>query len=347
MRAFFEILRLRGEDMKNSGLVVFLAFLVVIAGACFTIPVSAAAEGSTPKITLTILGAGTLAVPFKQISEEFMKKYPNVTIQAQFGGSVKMVKQVTELQQIADVVAVADYRVIPKYLFGEHGKARYADWYVGFATNAVTFVYTPASKFAFEITPANWYKILSRPGVQIGRSNPDTDPSGYQTVQMLELAENYYRQPGLSKAILANAPKTNMRDTETELIAALETGQIDYLAIYQSDARQHHFRYLDLPAQINLSNAGHAAFYSRASVMTTNGTVTGVPIVYAVTIPNNAAHPDWAVKFVRFLLDKLGRSTMAANGFGTVEPGCANDMSKVPADLKPLITVWPGQSHAR
>ena len=126
-----------------------------------------------------------------------------------------MVKQVTELHQIADVVAVADYSVIPKYLFGDSTK--YTDWYVGFATNGMTFVYTARSKFASEITGRNWYEVLSRPGTEIGRSNPDTDPSGYQTVQMLELAEKYYNRPGLASAVLANAPKRNMRDTETEL----------------------------------------------------------------------------------------------------------------------------------
>jgi hypothetical protein len=35
---------------------------------------------------------------------------------------------------------------------------------------------------------------------------------------MLELAGKYYNRPGLASAILANAPKRNMRDTETELI---------------------------------------------------------------------------------------------------------------------------------
>ena len=136
------------------------------------------------------------------------------------------------------------------------------------------------------------YQILPRPGVEIGRSNPDTDPSGYQTVQMLELAERFYHQPGLRDSILARAPKTNMRDTETELIAALESGQIDYLAIYLSDARQHHFKDLDLPPQINLSDARYAKSYAMAAVFDRQRTVTGVPTVYAVTIPTNAAHPD-------------------------------------------------------
>ena len=306
-------------------------------------PVATEAPTTAPQVTLTIFGAGTLAAPFKQIDDAFMKQYPNVTIQAQFGGSVKMVKQVTDLHQIADVVAVADYNVIPKYLFGANGTTAYTNWYAGFATNAITFVYTDKSKFASEITPQNWYQVLARPGVQIGRSNPDTDPSGYQTVQMLNLAEKYYNQPGLEQAILANAPKTNMRDTETELIAALQSGQIDYLAIYLSDARQHGFKYLQLPPQIDLSDAKYSSSYSQASVQTVNGTLTGAPIVYAVTLPNNAAHPDWATKYLQFLLGPDGQNAMKSNGFGSLAPAYANDVSKVPADLQSLVTPWPSQ----
>ena len=301
------------------------------------------AATAAPQITLTIFGAGTLAAPFNQVDGDFMKEYPNVTIQAQFGGSVTMVKKVTDLHQIADVVAVADYNVIPKYLFGANGETIYTDWYAGFATNAITFVYTDKSKFASEITPQNWYQVLARPGVQIGRSNPDTDPSGYQTVQMLNLAEKYYNQPGLEEAILANAPQTNMRDTETELIAALQSGQIDYLAIYLSDARQNGFKYLDLPPQINLSDAQYSSSYAQASAQTVNGTLSGAPIVYAVTLPNNAAHSDWAIKYLQFLLGPGGQNAMKSNGFGSLAPAYANDMSKVPADLQSLLTAWPGK----
>jgi len=76
-----------------------IAFLA-IAAAWFAYPPvhGRAAEGSAgPGITLTIFGAGTLAAPFRQIDDAFMKQHPNVTIEAQFGGSVKMVKQVTEV----------------------------------------------------------------------------------------------------------------------------------------------------------------------------------------------------------------------------------------------------------
>ncbi len=218
--------------------------------------------------TLTIFAAGTLAVPFKQATALYEKQNPDVTVQAQFGGSVKMAKQITDLHQDADILAVADYNVIPKYMFGT---PPHAAWYAGFARNAITFVYTDKSKFANEINADNWYKVLARPGVEIGRSNPDTDPSGYQTVQMLNLAEKYYKAPGLEDSVLKNAPLANMRDTETSLIAALQLGQIDYLAIYRSDALQHHLKFIDLPAQIDLSDPADAAAYKQGVAHTKNG----------------------------------------------------------------------------
>lgn len=270
---------------------VTLAFI----GALFPAVLSVQAAEPTP---LTIFAAGTLAVPFKQVSALFEKQNPNVTVQAQFGGSVKMAKQITDLHQDADILAVADYNVIPKYMFGTQPRAA---WYASIARNAVTFVYTDKSKFAGEINADNWYKVLARPGVEIGRSDPDTDPSGYQTVQMLKLAEKYYKAPGLERSVLANAPLANMRDTETSLISALQLGQIDYLAIYRSDALQHHLKFIDLPTQINLSDPADAAAYKQGVARTKNGDLTGTPIVYAITIVNGTKNAELARKYVALL----------------------------------------------
>ncbi len=323
----------------------FVALLCAALMACGGGGPSASTTGTAPaeKVTLTMFAAGTLANPFTAINKAFMAKYPNVTVQAQFGGSVKEVKQVTELGQQADVVGVADYSVIPKYMFGADGKQTFADWYVGFVSNAITFVYTDKSKGANEITPQNWYQVLAQPGVQIGRSNPDTDPSGYQTLQMLKLAETYYNQPGLSDRILKNAPKTNIRDTETELIGALQAGQIDYLAIYRSDAIQHGFRHLDLPPEINLSDAARADAYAHATVETANGPLTAKPIIYAVTIPTNAPHGDWATKWIAFALGPEGQKIMSDAGFQVLTPALAVGRDRLPAALQQVTESWPGQ----
>ena len=295
------------------------------------------AEAAQPT-TLTIFAAGTLAVPFRQIDAIFEKEYPNVSVEVQYGGSVKMAKQITELHRQADILAVADYNVIPKYMFAAPA---HASWYAGIARNAITFVYTDKSKYANEITSKNWYKILARKGVEIGRSNPDTDPSGYQTVQMLNLAGNYYKDPALEQSILANAPRTNMRDTETSLLSALQLGQIDYLAIYRSDALQRHLKFVDLPAKIDLSDPADAAFYARGVAHTKNGNLHGKPIVYAITVVDGSKNADLAAKYVALLLRPEGQNVMKKSGFGAFSPAYAVHIGAMPAGLKRLVKPWP------
>lgn len=330
---------------KKIGLIVVVG--LILAG-CGTQTPNKSANNQTnvitnEKVTLPVYAAGTLAKPFNEIDAAFQKKYPNVTVQAQFGGSVKMVKQVTDLNQPADVVAVADYSVIPKYMFGDNGQKKFSDWYVGFASNSITFVYTDKSKGQDKINANNWYQTLSEKGVQIGRSNPDTDPSGYQTLQMLNLASTYYSVPGLADQVLANAPKTNIRDTETELLSALQAGQIDYLAIYESDAKQNNLKYLELPAQINLSDPKYSADYAKSVAKTKNGDVSGKPIVYAITIPNNAPHSNWAKKYVAFILGPDGQDIMKKDGFGIIPKAYANDVTKVPSEIQGEVAAWPKQ----
>lgn len=317
-----------------------LVFIIAVAVAAVSVT-SNSPSRAADKTTLSIFAAGTLAVPFKQLDQSFEQKYPDIVVQPQFGGSVKMAKHITELHQEADILAVADYNVVPNYLFGGDGKTTYTDWYIGFARNAITFVYTDKSMFSAGITPRNWYHVLARKGVEIGRSNPDTDPSGYQTVQMLNLAEKYYSAPGLEGGILANAPRTNMRDTETSLISALQLGQIDYLAIYRSDALQYHFKFINLPAKINLSDPAYASFYATGVAHTKDGILKGKPIVYAITIIANSHKKELAEKYIAFLLGPTGRRVMRENGFSTFSPAYGMNLDNIPVTLRRLVKAWP------
>jgi molybdate/tungstate transport system substrate-binding protein len=308
----------------------------LLIGASMALPQAQTAEPSV----LTIYAAGTLAVPFRQVSAIFEQKNSNVRVQAQFGGSVMMAKRITDLHQDADLLAVADYNVIPKYMFDDPA---HAAWYAGFARNAITFVYTDKSKYAGEINAQNWYKVLARKGVEIGRSNPDTDPSGYQTLQMLNLAEKFYNAPGLEQNVLANAPVANIRDTETSLIAALQLGQIDYLAIYRSDALQHHLKFVDLPAKINLSDPAESSYYAQGVAHTKNGDLAGKPIVYAVTTVSGSKNASLADKYVALLLGSQGQGVMKNNGFGEFSPPYAVRVDAMPPELKGMVKAWPGQ----
>jgi molybdate/tungstate transport system substrate-binding protein len=324
---------------KRTGALAAVASLVVMmAAACgssSSSPSARAAHG-----TLIVFGAGTLATPFTAEIAAFKKANPGVTVHSQFGASGDMVKDITQVHQPADVLGVADYSLIPKLMFG--GAKPYATWYLGFVSNQITFAYTSHSKGAGQLTPANWYKILAGPGVHIGRSNPAADPSGYQILQMLQLANGYYHDPKLSASVLKNSPDSSVAETETSLLGALQSGQIDYLAIYKSSALESHLKYIALPAQINLSDPALAADYAKVSIHAGSlGTLTAKPIIYGLTIPTNAPDAALGQKFVSFVLSPAGQAIMRSNGFVVVSPALANPHAKVPASLQSLTTQWP------
>jgi molybdate/tungstate transport system substrate-binding protein len=298
------------------------------------------AAGSALQGTMTVFGAGTLQTPFSAEIQAFTKANPGVTVHSQFGASGDMVKDVTQVGQPDDVLGVADYSLIPK-LMSDPGKP-HASWYLGFVSNQITLAYTSHSKGASQLTPANWYKVVSQPGVHIGRSNPAADPSGYQFLQMLQLAQGYYHDSGLSAAVLKNSPDSSVAETETSLIAALQSGQIDYLAIYKSNALEQHLKYIALPSQINLSDKSMAADYAKVTVHAGSlGEKKAKPIIYGLTIPSNAPDPALAEKFIAFVLSSQGQSIMQANGFVVITPALASTQAKVPADLRSLTTQWP------
>jgi len=252
-----------------------------------------------------------------------------------------MVKDVTQVGQPDDVLGVADYSLIPK-LMSDPARPN-ATWYLGFVSNQITLAYTSHSKGAGQLTPANWYTVVAQPGVHIGRSNPAADPSGYQFLQMLQLAQGYYHDPGLAAAVLKNSPDSSVAETETSLLAALQSGQIDYLAIYRSNALEEHLKYIALPPQVNLSDQAMAASYAKVTINAGSlGNKQAKPIIYGLTIPSNAPDPALAEKFIGFVLGPQGQAIMRSNGFVVINPALASSQGKVPAALQPLTTQWPG-----
>jgi molybdate/tungstate transport system substrate-binding protein len=317
-----------------------ITLAVAACGSSSSSSASASPSASSASKTLIVFGAGTLATPFTQEIAAFKQQNPGVTVNSHFGASADDVKAITQLAEPADVLGVADYSLIPSEMFSVAGKS-YASWYVGFVSNQITFAYTTHSKGASQLTSSNWYKVLAEPGVRIGRSTPAADPSGYQILQALKLAQSYYHDPTLSAAVLKNSPSSAEAETETSLLGALQSGQIDYLAIYRSDALQNHLKYINLPPQISLSDPKLAKSYATVSVQGPSGMVTGKPIIYGLTVPSNAPNSALGEQFVAFVLSPSGQAIMRTNGFVVISPALASSTTAIPASLSSLTQPWP------
>jgi molybdate/tungstate transport system substrate-binding protein len=134
-----------------------------------------------------------------------------------------------------------------------------------------------------------------------------------------------------------------MRPKSVDLIALLESGDLDYAFEYTSVAAQHSLKYVELPPEINLADANFKDFYAQAEVEIagtepgTTITVTGAPVVYGVTIPKNFPRMDIAIAWVEFLLGPEGIKIMEDNGQPPVVPAQTNDVSKLPDALKKFV----------
>lgn len=317
-----------------------LRLMVIFAILLLLIPVKYSFAQPAGKITgdLVIFHAGSLSVPLKEVADEFKKANPGVNIMMEASGSVASARKITDLGKPCDILVSADFSLISTMLI-----PKYADWNIGFAGNELCVAYTEKSKYSESINAKNWMNILRQPDVIFGRSDPNADPCGYRTLMMLQLAENYYKKPGLYKQF-AGKDNAYMRSKETDLLALLETGSVDYIFTYRSIALQHNLRYLLLPDQINLKNPAFANQYAVAKVDIHGQepgkkiTITGEPIIYGFTILRDAPNRAAALAFAEYLLDKeKGMKIMAGNGQPPIVPMKVDNDETVPAQLKPFL----------
>jgi len=171
----------------------------------------------------------------------------------------------------------------------------YARFNIHFAVNEMVIAFSDRSRRQEEITQDNWHEVLLDREVRFGRSDPNSDPCGYRTEMVFQLAELHLGQTGLAERLTSKHGRIFIRPKETDLLALLEAGEIDYLPIYRSVALQHGLRFVELAPEVNLGDPAQVSQYRSARVTVTGKTpgssltLVGEPIVYSMTIPTSSA----------------------------------------------------------
>ena len=280
------------------------AFIAVL---CLTVNAAHAPRATKRPGTLTAMNAASITLPIRAALDSFSAR-TGVKYELEPGSSLEIARRFTELRRAADVVFLADPEVFPQLMM-----PAYAHWYTLFARNRIVLGYTDRSRGAREINAENWRQIITRPGVEVGRSDPNTDPSGYRTLLTMQLAAQHYHEPGLYGRLLAAAPERNVRPREADQVALLQTGDLDYIWTYQNLAENDKLRFVKLPDEIDLGNPADSTMYARVSTRVLGKrqgdtvTMRGAPILFAFTIPVNAENPELGRRFVEYVTSPEGR----------------------------------------
>jgi len=252
----------------------FLAALAAPIIACGP----AAGRGARQQDTVLVFVAASLTNALRPQLDSFSAR-TGATILTESGGSVEHARKITDLHRVPDLILLADDDVFSRMLAPQH-----VSWWAAFARNRMVIAYTDRSRAHDSITARNWYTILARRGIEVGRSDPNLAPVGYRALVLFTLAELQYRQPGLARRLLDNAPPRNIRANAADLAALLAAGELDYIYDYESVARANGFRFVELPVE-----------------------VTGLPVTYALSIPRQAPHPEPALALVEYLMSDAAR----------------------------------------
>ncbi len=208
---------------------------------------------------------------------------------------------------------------------------KFTKWYVQYAGNKMVVAYNPNGKYAPEFEAiasgkkplSDLFTLLETPGLKLGRTDPNIDPQGRYFIEMLELAQMYYHLPADTVTKIVGSPLASSTSSqiyaESSLDSVLEAGELDAASAYYTQAIELHLHYIALPAMINLGTAADAAYYSKATIKTTNGTVhSGEPLVLDITIIGKATPA--AIAFVKYTLSSTGIAQYKQGGFTLLTP---------------------------
>jgi molybdate/tungstate transport system substrate-binding protein len=321
--------------VKQIKTVVSIFLLVPVILVLFSFCGSSQKETAGTPVVIRVLHAGSLSIPFKEMAQAFMEKYPQYNVLLEAHGSRTCARQIIDLKRQVDVMASSDSEVIRNLLMPQ-----YADFCIDFTTNEMVIMYTPKSRYADTIDADNWFDILLKPEVQYGHSDPNSDPCGYRALLAWQLAEKHYKIEGLYNRLNGKMPEKNIRPKEVDLIALLEAGELDYIFIYRSVSEQHQAKYIILPDEINLKSPEWASFYQAASLKITGEKpgewveMKGAPMLYGLTMPKNAPNPEAGILFISFVLGKEGQEIMKRNGQPEIIPPLVDNKEKLPEALK-------------
>ncbi len=280
---------------------------------------------------LIIKHAGSLGGAFNEINNEFKRLNPGIEITSGGGGSAAIVRD-TVHGVPCGILASADYNLINMMMFPEH-----ADWYLIFAASRMVLRYTERSLYSQEINTYNWIDIIQRQGVTIWHSDPNEDPGGYRALMVLQLAEAYYKIPGLYKKLMTPehdriVSRTNFQESAT-----------GYSFGYGIRGGSGNAKIIELPDEINLSRREMAGLYRKAEIRL-SGTqpekpviLHGEPVLFGLTIPNNCTNKDFAFTWLEVLLGETGKSLLEKSGLVPVKPVFVGDVTKIPQSLRSRV----------
>jgi molybdate/tungstate transport system substrate-binding protein len=243
------------------------------------------AHASGASQIVKVLYAGSLVTPMEGPIKDALRQR-GIDLQGEPGGSKELANLIIAGVRSPDVFISVNPKLVTK--LGDRVASS-----TTFAGTSLGVTWSPHSRFArfFESVIARQttlWQVLARPGVNIGRTDPRLDPKGEYTLQGVQMWLGSDR----AHQILGADENPAQIFPEQDLLARIDTGQVDVGFVYRTEAIARGYQFIPLP--------GAAALTDR--------------ITYTLAIMKAAPDPDAAQTFASFILNGDGRAILERAG---------------------------------
>ena len=275
---------------------------------------SVVAAPSRSRAGARIAANGTVSVLFAGSLENYMEEHLGPSFQKASGygfegfggGSTELASEIKGGVRKGDVFVSAAASADQALEGAANGG--WVSWYAAFMATPLELAYNPSSKFGAELRRgAPWYKVLTQPGIRVGRTDPKLDPKGVLTVEAVQSAARKLHDPALAKALASFEVFP-----ETALVGRLQAGQLDAGFFYAVEAKT-------------------------AGLATVNLTPVYKYAEYTLTILRGASDPSGAEAFIRYLLNARRAYTLKTEGLNPMKPQFSGNAANVPTALRRLV----------
>lgn len=266
-----------------------LAFARVSALVLAFTLIGASPQPSSAPAVVNVLYAGSLVTPMEGPIAEALRA-DGVQFAGEPGGSKKLANLIASGVRSPDVFISADPTIVTGLGASVASSTTFARTSLGIAWSAKSRYRDLLESVAAGRVPL--LEALSTPGLKIGRTDPLLDPKGVFTVTALKDIAG----AEVERKILGDDENPNQIFPEEDLLARVETGEIDVGFFYRTEAVARKYPYVALPP-------------SPASQVT-----------YVLAIMKGAPNPDAARSFATFILRGKGREILEHAGLEYITP---------------------------
>ncbi len=298
----------RKTRMRRASALAAIAALA-ISGSLIAVASSTAAPAAgaaTSKGKVSAIFAGSLVdIMEKALGPEFTAAtgYP---FEGFGGGSNEDAAAIKGKVRQADVFISASSSADEELEGAANGD--WVSWYSTFTSSDLVLGYDPNTKFGRQLAHGKpWYKVLTEPGILVGRTEPKADPKGKLTVEAVDAAAKKLHDPALARALT----RFGIFE-ETSMLARLQAGQIDAGFFYVVEAKTAHVPTVPL-----------TPVYKYAD--------------YTVSLLNNAENQEGSEALVSFLLSPKRKAVEKEYGLVPIKPRFSGDAAAVPSALRSIV----------